>query len=320
MVDKADFVASVAVAQAKVPEAYFFACLTMLACFDRVSSVQRQTFARKVVEYQDKVGEWARHSPDNFEHKYLLVEAERARVDGKDWKALEQYEAARDAARRARYLNNETLADECAGRFLLDRGMNRLAAHYFEEARYILRTLDAEAKVAHIENCHAELLGQSQSVTVDGRAALLMFWRIAYSPSATADGPMEVASGVRGSMETTVGLNDLDVPSIVQASQTLAVEINLERLLDKMMAIVLENAGADHAMLMVHEAGRWIVRRQASIDTRTPSLPADTVVDANSAPHSLLNYCAHKRESVLLGSAAGYGSFAGDPYFVATHT
>lgn len=298
MLDKADFVASVALAQAKVPEAYFFACLTMLGGFDRVSGARREAFTGKITEYQQKMGEWARHSPDNFEHKYLLVEAERARVDARDWQALDYYQAAREAARQARYINNEALACECTGRFLLDRGMKHLAAPQLEEAHYLWRKWGATAKVAHLESRHADLLSPSLSKTEQGGDA--------------------VFTGGGEPMEMAVKVDDLDIPSIVKASQSLASEIQLERVLDRMMAIVLENAGADRAMLVACNEDQWILRREASPSGQIMSTSAGAAVDPQNAPHSLLNYCLRKRESVLLGHAAGYGSFTQDPYFAAT--
>ncbi len=61
----------------------------------------------------------ARHAPMNFQHKHDLVEAERARVEGRPHDALEGYEKAIRGAHAAGFVQEEALAYELAGELYL---------------------------------------------------------------------------------------------------------------------------------------------------------------------------------------------------------
>ena len=62
---------------------------------------------------------------------------------------------------------------------------------------------------------------------------------------------------------TTVESGTLDLATVMKAAQTISGEIVLETLLDKMMRIMVENAGADHGMLLFEEEGQWVVKAGA---------------------------------------------------------
>ncbi|MFZ0425434.1 MAG: hypothetical protein WAL80_21340, partial [Xanthobacteraceae bacterium] len=49
-------------------------------------------------------------------------------------------------------------------------------------------------------------------------------------------------------------IHQLDVASVVKASQALSGEIELPRLIDRLMTIALENAGADRGLLILPSA------------------------------------------------------------------
>ncbi|HRY17087.1 MAG TPA: diguanylate cyclase [Candidatus Competibacteraceae bacterium] len=302
MAGQADFVASVALAQAKVPEIYFFASLTLLALFDRFTPEEWEQHAICIAGYQEKMKVWAGHSPANFRHKFLLVEAERARIATSGWEALRLYEEAIDEAHKAGYLNNEALAYECAARFFLARNLTRLAANYLSEARYAYRKWGATAKVRQLERCYTE-------------------WSIIV-PFDTRLGQSSTSSLTtsHATIEYDTSTDALDIVSIVQSSQSLASEIDLERLLGRMMKIVIKNAGADRAVLLDLHEGIWNIKAEARNRWETVSIPqamTETVREA-SLPLSLINYCARKQESVVLSNAGAHGGFVKDPYFAAT--
>ncbi|MCP4994148.1 MAG: hypothetical protein GY934_10260, partial [Gammaproteobacteria bacterium] len=72
----------------------------------------------------------------NFQHKYLLVEAELARVLGNDGQAREYYDQAIELAHEHEYINEEALAYEVASRFYLAKGNLTIAHPYLREAHY----------------------------------------------------------------------------------------------------------------------------------------------------------------------------------------
>jgi diguanylate cyclase (GGDEF)-like protein len=242
---------------------------------------------------------WAVNSPENFRHKYLLVEAERARCASRDWEALELYDAAAHEAKASGYLYNEGLAYECAARFLTGRKLPGLAAHFMTEARYTYQKWGATAKVAQIERDHGGLLSMLPPGVSHGN----------WSPA---------GSTMHATQEVSSTTDNLDLFSIVEASQSITSEIRLEDLLTKLMRIVMANAGADRSVLLTVQDGRWSLRAEARAGWTEVLIAPDVDVDAGpgaDVPWGVVHYCARKRESVVLSNAGGNGFFAEDPYF-----
>jgi hypothetical protein len=96
--------------------------------------------------------QWARHAPANFLHKWQLVEAELARVQGKAAHAIDCYEQAVRLAQDSQFLQEEALAQELAGQFHLARGQQFLARLYLRESVQSYRQWGALAKVRDLEN------------------------------------------------------------------------------------------------------------------------------------------------------------------------
>lgn len=303
MVDKADFVAEIALAQAKVPEIYFFACLTILERYPRLSSDEQAQYRTKVEAYQARMARWAEASPSNFRHKHSLVEAELARIDDEPWRALNLYERAIDEARDGGYINNEALAHERLARLYLAQGLERAATFYMREARYAYRIWGAAAKVAQLDR--------------DYRALLRHDWGDARRDRLSAT---ETASLGTGTLEISESGAVLDVFSIVQASQSLASEIQLEGLLSRMMEIIMEHAGADRCLLITMRDDRLWLEAETRTDWERVVMPEELGVEdaAERLPLSLIHYCARTRWQVVLADASGEGGYTRDPYFAAT--
>src|SRR5262249_21167836 len=105
----------------------------------------------KVSANQEKMQLWTQHTPMNFLHKFYLVEAERARVLGRDGEAREYYDEAITRAQENEYLHEEALAYELAGRFYFARGQLHLARYYLRDAHYAYLRWGAIAKVRDLE-------------------------------------------------------------------------------------------------------------------------------------------------------------------------
>ena len=320
MVDKVDFVASVAQAQAKVPEMMFYASLTLLSCHETFKGndavplglhggggdacnekpLERKKVFELISRYQERMKCWAENSPDNFHHKYLLVEAERARVDLRPWDALKLYESAVTEAKSAGYINNGALAHERCADFLFLEKLDQFALYHVNEARFAYEKWGAAAKVKRLEKKYAHWVPHFPSVICSDRYNVPLYET---SMSETFNGDYSTWS--------------LDMISIVEASQTLASEINLNNLLAKMMRVVMENAGANRSLFLSEDEDGWNIKAEARAEWKEVSIPLSSSDPSqeNHLPLSLINYCARKRESVVLGFASQMGSFTTDVYF-----
>ena len=103
----------------------FYACLTLAAMCDSASDSDTAKYLDLIGPRHAVLAHWAELCPQNYAHKDLLVQAELARLAGKDEDAIKLYDLAIDSATSngfirdmgmtlAEMLNFEELAAACA--------------------------------------------------------------------------------------------------------------------------------------------------------------------------------------------------------------
>jgi PAS domain S-box-containing protein len=105
----------------------------------------------------------------------------------------------------------------------------------------------------------------------------------------------------------------LDVAAVVKASQALSSEMLLPRLIERLMTIALQNAGADRCLLILpHESD---YRIEAEARTNGEEIVLHYGVAAGPAvPESIIRYVMRTQESVIIDDAAMQNLFSEDPY------
>ena len=268
----------------------FYYSLTLLALAEERGDLKEEELAI-IAESQMQLQHWASHCPENFQHKYDLVAAELAKVRGDSdlWATAGLYERAIAGAKKQKYLQEEALAWELAANFYRRHDRGAIAETYLRKADYCYSCWQAEAKVLPRDN---------RLATITTSANFTMT-----------------------SSSTTQG-ESLDLTSILRASQAIATEIKLDRLLSLLMATVIQNAGAQLGYLLLETDGKWYVEASARLEkiVTKQSQPIDSE-DDNQIPLlsiALVNYVARTLESVVLADAAREGEYTRDTYIVAT--
>lgn len=275
------------------PPAYFYDSLARLAVFSDSAKSEQERILEKVAANQEKMETWAKHAPMNYLHKFYLVEAERARVLGRDKDAREYYDRAITLAHENEYLNEEALAYELAARFYLARNQNHVARHYLHDAHYAYQRWGAVAKVKDLEARYPQFLAKTSKDTLQTHLTI--------SPTDSA--------------QTTSGA--LDLNSVIKASQAISSEIVLEKLLGKLMKILIENAGAQTAFFILEKEGQLLIEAKGDADQDEVIVRQSTPVEANQQlPLSVINYVARTREDVVLADASREGRFTTDAYII----
>ncbi|XXX82612.1 AAA family ATPase [Sorangium sp. So ce134] len=267
----------------KVPETWFYAALIALA--GAAAAPDREARRARAAGLSQQLEELARNAPSNFRHKHLLVEAEIARADGHLERALALYEEAQADAEAAGLAQDAALAAERAGRFLLERGLRRPALAYLIEAQAGYRRWGAAAK--------AEQLGWLQGDPGEGRAA---------------EGPALALPASEAA---------LDLRSVAKASQAISREMDLDRLIARLLQLCLENAGARRGALILLAAGRpevaAVVRAEGLRVERRASEPLAASEDVSAA---IVSAALASGGSVVLHDALREGAFTADPHVV----
>jgi signal transduction histidine kinase len=114
---------------------------------------------------------------------------------------------------------------------------------------------------------------------------------------------------------TLSGYSDqLDVLSIIKASQTLSREIQLDRLLQQLLQILLMSAGASRGLIILPENENWLV--QADSDNREYLELLNCPLDVyESLPITLIHYVIRSGEELLINKPIE-SQFNNDPYFI----
>jgi PAS domain S-box-containing protein len=270
------------------PEAthHFYHALTLTAIYPQASVEQQPELARTLQDKLRKLKLWADNCPENFGNRHALVAAEVARVEGRDLDAQHLYEAAIRSAHENDFVQNEAIACELASRFYRSRGFERIADIFIREARACYARWGADGKVKQLDQQYPHLFE-----------------------------PKPLAS----TATLAVRAEQLDLLTVLKASQAISGQIVLDELVKTLMRVVLENAGAQTAALLLARGNDLAPATVASVDGQGVSVcrrEEDEALSPSELPLSILNYVRHSRERVLLSDATQPNPFAADEYLV----
>ncbi|MEG3840592.1 AAA family ATPase [Microcoleus sp. herbarium14] len=269
----------------------FYYSLALLAVYSTADT--QEEYLQQVEANQEKMQNWAFHAPMNYLHKYELVEAEKARVLGEKERAMDFYDRAIQHSREQGYIQEEALANELAAEFYLSTGRQKVAKTYMTDAYYGYIRWGANAKVADLEERYPQLIvrvPESETLTSSDR------------PTVT----------VVSSTATTGTLKSLDFATVMKASLAISGEIVLDSLLEKLMGILLENAGAETGCLIASKYGEFVVEAAGEVDGAVRVLSGAGLDYAY--PRSLINFVDRTQEDIVLNDARSEAIFNTDPY------
>src|SRR4030088_2972488 len=193
------------------------------------------------------------------------------------------YERAIQSARDHGFVQNEGVAHELAAGFYLDRGSITAARVHLEDAR----------------SCFARWGAGGRGEQLYQRYPRLREKTAPSPPPATIGTPVE----------------QLDVGTVVKAAQAVSGEIVLGKLIETLMRITLEHAGAERGLLILFpddepriEAEATTGRGQVEVTLR------QMAVSPAELPESVLHYVIRTRQSVILDDALVQNPFSADEY------
>ncbi|NJD06973.1 MAG: PAS domain S-box protein [Methylococcaceae bacterium] len=111
----------------------------------------------------------------------------------------------------------------------------------------------------------------------------------------------------------------LDAAAVVKASHALSREIRLEQLLDRLMEIVMENAGAEQGVLIQKTGEGLVIQASAGIG-RVRALQGVPLETSGDVALTVVNYVARTQSPVVLGDACRDRTFGADPHIAARRT
>ncbi|MDZ8087191.1 MAG: AAA family ATPase [Nostoc sp. DedQUE12b] len=287
-----------------VPVFYYYDSLSRLAVYPTAEPSQQEQLLLKVGENQEKLQFRANFAPMNFQHKFDLVEAERHRVLGEKIAAIELYDRAITLAKENEYIQEEALSNELAAKFYLEWGKEKIAQVYMQEAYYCYARWGAKAKTEDLEKRYPQLL-----------APILQGQHHRFQLSSTVDASSFPHQTIHTNLSSSSISEALDFSTIFKVSQALSSEIQLEQLLTTLLQVVMENAGAKKAALLVLEQGNLVVKAVATINEGV-TLVSIPLSSSQNIPIALVNYVKHSLKTVVLDDATVKNDFTTDQYLM----
>ena len=259
------------------PPFYFYDTLACLRMTETTDEKQKELLAQRIKRNMKLLTEWAGLAPFNFEHMLQLARAEQARIQNPET-APSLYEKAIKAASMNGFNQDLALCYDLAAKYYKQNGFEEFFKIYKFKAHEAYKEWGALALVKHLEKQDPSLFTSE--------------------PSPISDTP---------------GQLQLDLNTVIKASHVIAGEMVLDKLLAKMMHIVIENAGAQNGFLILARGGEWIIEAIADVDqSKVQVLQAIRIEENETVSAGIINYVARTHETIVLVDAANEGNFTGD--------
>ena len=293
---------------------HFFRALTFLRSLQEegsdASAEEIKSWRATAESDLERLARWAKESPETFEAKFRIVKAEIIRASGNTLAALTEYDAAIGAAETSGFPHYAALACDLASRCLLSVRRPRPASMYLALAQ------------RHMQNWGSSVLASRLEVLLAPIRPYLSLISQDISPEA----PQRPANDST-SREVTERL--LDVATVLKAAQAIASEIEMDRLLEQVMGIVLTNSGAQRGVLVLQKIEEESAGQSGSppatkrVIVAIAAIEPDVVRVGLSIPleqseHelavSIVGLVAHTRDTLILSNPQQDARFAADPY------
>ncbi len=109
-------------------------------------------------------------------------------------------------------------------------------------------------------------------------------------------------------------VEQLDMASLTKAQQAISSEIEMDRLLGKVMRVIMENAGAQYGYLLMEKNNSWIVIAKEKVNHARVEMPYPANVDeSNSVSAAVIHFVARTKKKIVLDNAVKHGEFVNDP-------
>jgi PAS domain S-box-containing protein len=268
----------------KCVDFHFYAALARAASLDSVPILERASQLSAIHSHHRQLSVWSENCAENFANRAALVGAEIARIEARTLEAERLYEVAIHSAREHGFIQNEAMAYESAARFYSARGFGTFGDVYLQKARACYVQWGATGKIKQLDNEYPHLALVSSS--------------------------RHLAQGIK-----EIPLQELELAALTEMYQAVSGEIILERLIERLMVVMVKHAGAVRGLLLLARDGKMSVVAEAVSSHEAVEVRREHEIDdAAALPQSILNYVIRAREFVLIGDALDDNRYSTDAY------
>ena len=237
----------------------------------------------------------AQESPDNHLPRYLLVMSEFKRTIGDNHAAMVLFEKAIECAQQSQFSLLAALANELYGHFHLEWKRTKIAYTYLYDAYCLYMKCGYAKKTQYLTESFPGLFANQTTIT-------------------------HTTTTVAPSRSTAIAArSQLDNAAVIRAAQALSSELELSKLIERLMWVLIENAGAEKGLLVLNRNGILHIEARISLNPNAVHTGISTpAAESNLLPQTLVRYVERAKETTILDNATFDSRFASDPYIVRT--
>ncbi|WP_046225547.1 diguanylate cyclase [Paenibacillus dauci] len=275
-IQQADQVISTLAGSTFMEEYSFYTFMALASCYPELGRKEQRNARIRMSKQYRKMKKWAAHHPHNFTTQQYLMQAEWLRIHGKYSEAENYYYLALQDSEQGNFTRYKAIASEQIARFYLERGRPELGGYYFKQASYYYSVWGARGKVQQLQENYQDLMGHIQWVPLNGDQTM------------------------------SISTENIDIHLLLQASQAISREIELDQLLHNMMNIVLVNAGAQRGCIMIKSGpSLWAEGEYSDIDHQINiRIHEDQQRRALQFPWMTMDEVARSRETLMYTDAS----------------
>jgi len=273
-------------------DAVFYHSLSLVMNYHGLSSYEKQIAKRKLRRNIRQFEKWEKLCPQNFSSQLLLICSGYSKIENDITSAINYCQKAVVASKENQFTQLEAIANEWMGNICLENNLQRESDQYLQKAVLLYARWGASAKVVQLKNNYPALRNVETRETI----------------TTTFSGQL--------TRETArLSSENIDLSSVMKASIAIAGEVKFDQLINKMMKIVIENAGAEEGSLILEKEGLQADMLPAIENEGGINLFIGLPNEVNDVfALSLVHYVYRTKEEVVIDEAVNDFRFSKDPY------
>ncbi|ODH49416.1 serine/threonine protein kinase [Paracoccidioides brasiliensis] len=302
----------------------FYLSLALLSLhIEDPSRPGREDAIRQAIEYKQEIDCKASACDANYGMWSLILEGVLSEASGNFQKALAAFEAALDHTQLHNWPLEEALALELQVDFLVRRGVKRAAQYLLRQAITSWNTISATGKARQLSEKYEWLLRVGPPTSRISNAACQTIDSVINVPTRSTEPSTNAMNAqledqrnrewLEENEERTdqhsldisgLGLDIIDLSSILEFSQVMSSELHIDKLLQKMVGIILESCSGSEIALVItdFEPYGWLVAAAGDQENGevafADGLPFSEVEDKMA--QQITHYTLRTREPVLV--------------------
>jgi len=282
-----------------VPQFYFYTGLHLAGFFPKASISDQKMIRIELKKRIKKFKFWQKNAPFNFAQIYWLLKAELANIQHRYIDAQQWYFKSIEYAQKNNFIQDLAIANECLSRSFQQQGRQELAAHFLYIAYLYYRKWGALAKITQLEQQYSQLL----QPFLHDRAGL------------KNDDTKNTIQRIRKTTTNTL----FDYTALLNSTQAISSEIQIEALLNKTILNIVEFAGAQKAALILFNETKQIWQIEAYFCKEQESIEllcGHFLNGTDRICESMVDQVIRSKDIIIVDNALTQPDFGHDTYII----